>query len=625
MPHIFKGNLKGYLCDECYDYLSGVKVKLYRLSSTTDLAVKAVLPSKETFHRVDEKELESKQDFLIAETTSDQEGNFIFQLDDTTYHGDAFDIDFECGTPPSKIPAPPRPKGTLQFHLTTVQPVWRASGNDQIFGWEYALPVRWWCAVLAWFDIWTVCGRVIDCDTKKPIQNVQVDAFDVDLIQDDALGSDLTDSGGYFRIQFPGSVFRQTLIPWLNIEYPSGPDLYFHVSLPGTSPTVYLLKEPRSEGNAAGRKNVGFCTCVKLCVKAGDVPPTNKVTPLFHHVGNYSLASGFDADGFAIPGQHAFTQTIELLGDLPGGTNSNSVEYRFRVFDVPGAEIPWATLKAKFPAFSIGKLQRQDTGLPPSPTYPWESVDVLINPAADADSDGWIKVPRQNDASNGGVGVFIPKGVLGRLDTSQLVAEFFDLTNPLPAHEAGNPIPASDLFAGANHTYKIVFEAREVSTASPVLTNTLAQMVVWNGNAVLGVSSDNAFKVHRHPSWAGGVVNLKGVCMLDIQELIGAGCSKIGGTMTIRCSIYHPYLESASMTLTKPSGPGPVAMPAVLPHGVYPGQKLEIAMNQLLTFATTDPACAYVLKVSCGYRLTNGYNAGGGAYFDEDLIAFCKS
>ena len=38
------------------------------------------------------------------------------------------------------------------------------------------------------FGAWTICGHVRHCETKAPIGGVSVRAFDVDWLQDDALG-----------------------------------------------------------------------------------------------------------------------------------------------------------------------------------------------------------------------------------------------------------------------------------------------------------------------------------------------------------------------------------------------------------------------------------------------------
>jgi hypothetical protein len=613
MAYIFKGNLKGFLCDECFDNISDVKIRLYRPQSLDNITVQAVLAEKNTFRRLTNEEVEAKKNNLIAETITDKEGNFTFELSENNYNGQAFDLDFECGTPPAKIPIPK--KTPIQFHITTIQPIWRGTDNVKTFAWSYSLPARVWCYILSLFDIWTICGRVVDCTTQKPVPKVEVHAFDSDLFVDDKMGSDVTDATGHFRIQFMGDAFRATIIPGWNIEFPSGPDVYFHITVPGVTPTVYLLKEPSNAANTiAGRKNIGSCLCVDLCVKLDDVPQTNVMPPSFRKVGNYSIATDFDTEGFTKVGKYAFTESLSLVGDLPNGGNSNKVEFRFRVINVnTSAEIPWVTLKNAFPAFQIGDLKKYNTALPLAyATYPYEHIPLTINPSTDSDSNGWMVAPHQNDLSDGGVGLFVPNSVLSVLDTTKLVEHFFDLTTPT-VHVAGSAISAADKFAGPDHVFKIIFEAREAGTSSVTTTNTLSKIVIWNGKP------EAAFRQRRHPSWAGDQPDLRGVCMLDIQELIGvgSGCNKIMTSLKILSSIYHPYLESASMSLTGPSGTTTIPMPA-------PSVSGEIVMSQVYTFAASDPACAYILDLSCGYRLTNGSAAGGGSYFNTDRMAFCK-
>jgi hypothetical protein len=632
MAFILKGNLSGYLCDDCIEAVSNVQIRIYSTDKQRDIIAAAVAATKDTFRSLTDEQVEAKSNRLIAEGTTDKAGNFEVSIGGN-YNGEAFDIDFYCGNVPRFPPKPKLEFKGRQFHLTTIAPQWRQLENinaaslaagDYVFGWQYVIPTKLWCFIRGYyFDAWTICGRLLHCKTQKPLVGFEVTAFDADFFTDDTIGSAITDASGHFRIDYSSADFKKTFLsPYINIEtnmglpFGSGPDVYFHVAVPGVSPKIYALQEPRSTANTAGRKDVGYCVCVELCANVEDIPQVNIVPPSFRRVGNYSIATDFDAAGFTTVGKYAFTETLSLIGDLPNGGNSNKVEYRFRVVNLnTSTEIPWASLKTAFPSFQIGHLKKQNTALPLThPTYPYEDVPVTINPVTDADADGWIVAPHQNDLSNGGAGLFIPNAHLAALDTTKLVQHFFDLTTPT-IHEAGNPINAADKFLAADHTFRIIFEAREVGTSAVTTSNTLSKIVVWNGQPT------QAFRQRRHPSWSGGTIDLRGVCMLNLVDSMGAdkGCGKIATSVNVQASVYHPYLESTNMTIEGPLGVNPVSFPIPAPSASG-----EVVISDVHTFAASDPDCAYIFDLYAGYRLTNGNAAGGAHYFNTDRIAFCK-
>jgi len=269
MNYLFKGNLRGFYCGDCFDFLYNAKVRIYAVDKATNITALAVAREKETFHQRNDEELKTISKKLIAETLTDEAGNFSLELSDKNYDGGAFDIDFECGNVPIKLGPknPPKPHGPFQFHITTLQPLWKESGQTKQLAtayWEYAINSKFWCWLLRLFRRYVVCGRVEVCEKKVPLSNVKVKAFDVDLLQDDYLGEAVTDSSGHFKIYYTEADFSKTIFSWLNVEWPAGPDLYFRVEqLNG----VVILQEPRSKGHTPGRENASHCTCVVLCVK----------------------------------------------------------------------------------------------------------------------------------------------------------------------------------------------------------------------------------------------------------------------------------------------------------------------------------------------------------------------
>jgi len=259
MSYTFKGRLCGYICAECPEPLANLQVRLYRVDKQRNIAALAVANPKETFAILDDDQVSEKESRLLAKAEMDAEGNYAFELD-KNYKGEAFEVDVYCGSVPrQKIgKRPPKPR---QFTITTVQPRYRETENGFIAVWDYCLPYRFWCAVLALFDVWTICGSVLDCETKVPVAGVKVKAFDADWLADDYLGFAFTDVAGKFIITYAGADFRQGT--WINIELIGGPDLYFTIEDSGGNP---LLTETQADGRTPGRENADNCFCVELCI-----------------------------------------------------------------------------------------------------------------------------------------------------------------------------------------------------------------------------------------------------------------------------------------------------------------------------------------------------------------------
>ena len=142
MPYIFRGRLCGLICAECPEPLANVLVRLYRSRDSQMVTALAVANPKETFAILTEAQIADKASALIAETRTDEEGNFAFELGDgEQYKGEAFEVDVYCGTVPRLKPRP-RPPTPLQFSITTLQPRWRQVENNFLAVWDYCVSSR---------------------------------------------------------------------------------------------------------------------------------------------------------------------------------------------------------------------------------------------------------------------------------------------------------------------------------------------------------------------------------------------------------------------------------------------------------------------------------------------------
>jgi hypothetical protein len=595
--YIFQGRLCGYLCAECLEPLSKVKVRLYRSRKGQDVTSLAVADAKETFAILTDSALKAKESSLIAETETNEDGSFTFQLGAAQkYSGEAFEIDVYCGTVPHRRvgPNPPPP---VQFSITTIQPRWKQTDAGFIAGWEYCLPYRNWCAVRLRFGAWVICGKVTTCDqrTPLPVAGVKVRAFDTDWLQDDELGSDFTDGAGNFHIYYTTDDFQKTpFSPLINFECVSGPDLYFIVEAADGTP---LLVESSSRGRAPDRQNVGNCFCVNLCVDPGDAPPPPFNNPIFTHVGDFDWRTEIDS---AAAGTGLTTTAVASHGGPdfgffgylklkafcpkknPGGAHE-PMRYRFLYVHPtnPGVEVPITgalvqpvNIGTRYIIWDFGlgsvyypqTIRLKGSGATPDPTPhpvvpPGTSWGPVPTHVVVPDADGWVIVDQ--NAIDDGFHDF-----LMRFDSTGAVAG-----GGAPGNGAGNNVVSKK----NGVKIKLIFEAKPVSSGGPATFRDELPVIYIN--------------------------NWSEVSLLDITQFHGGGadsCTPLDASLDIQYTTDHELMASWGLSIsTAASVVIPVLPGGTGPRGGFGTEHLNIS---------TWPPCSYTVSLGTRRSLTDGEN-----------------
>jgi hypothetical protein len=630
MSYRFRGRLCGRLCLECLEALSDVTIRIYRNRQDQNTTALAVADPGLTLSLVNDDQINAKQSSLIAETKTDAQGNFTFDLgENQNYKGEAFEIDVYCGTVPRRKPGRKKVQ-PRQFSVTTVQPLWKQVGDrDFAAGWEYCLPPRFWCYIRGLFDAWVICGHLTTCGDGTPIPGAVVSAFDVDWLQDDALGSATTDSTGHFRIDYNSADFELTpFSPLINLEWVGGPDVYFKATLGATN----ILDEPRSQGRAPGRQNIGPCFCVELCSDKVIGPPDeyphwNKVWDFSIHPDAGQIGSVFSLEGYAGGGNSSFVfgdsnyrAGVLLRGNCPL-TNiadpTHSLQYRFVI-----GEYTWSTSPddpTTIPSVAPGGLNPVTQIRPTTIGYVYYTdglgiygpADVVIT-SADLDAQGWVSPILGRsvtvDMHNGGTStVVITESNFLRTDELMVMnsavitaAHAAKMPGGLPKAEAGRPLLPTE--KEPIRRYLLQFEARDATTLATVYTDKLSSIILDNSPVI----------------WA-----------LDLEELRTNACNPVGGATSIHVlyTVDHPHLNNFSLAISNNSGTVHGAPP--MPSGSFlPGPNFFFRggnggpHNGTNTggFAQNiagDPPCAYSVSMSWA---TRQYLTGG----TTTQILYCK-
>src|SRR6185436_14042747 len=121
--------------------------------------------------------------------------------------------------------------------------------------------------------------------------------------------------------------------------------------------------------------------------------------------------------------------------------------------------------------------------------------------------------------------------------------------------------------------------------------------------------------MNHHPEWGPKpIVSERGVGMVDIAQLQGAGCTKITSQVDVLYTCAHPNLGAVTVSLTGPMGT--IALP--VPAPLNPDDSFGTITH---LFAPADPLCAYLVTLSTTYLLTTG---DSNLLPVPDQIAFCR-
>ena len=600
MQYLFKVKLCGYICKDCSEPLSNIKVSLYSRADEKTATFAAAEP-KTTFAQLSDDKIKEQTSLLLAESSTDEEGNVNLLLNEG-YKGDAFDVVIHIDSP--------NDEETHHFHLTTLAPSWREYKDKLVAVWDHCLSQRFWCLILALLGRWVICGYVVHCKTKQPIGGVKVSAFDRDWLQDDPLGSALTDANGRFLIVYSKADFKPGT--WMDIELFGGPDLYFHVHHPSGAP---LLIEPPSKGREAGRENVGNCFCVTLCLEKYEPEEEEYPPPVFTHVGGYNHQTAIDsspgASGLTSAKGRAFYRTIRLNGTLPKKFAGGQMEYRFDVREVKSdgsAVTGWTSIDmSQISRTVIGQLLKYAPLFPGDPN-PIKSEDYTVNgnpvELEATVAAGWIQVPQESDTF-GPSGYFQPNGNQIRLNT-KLLGGWADVNlTGLAAGDSSAPMGLAQ-----NRYFSLRMRVRRVGVPASEQVAGVCEQIAINNTLY-----DN---ILRHPAWMPqNLSNQLGVVMVDIQQLIvSGGCAEIGNDLDVKFTAAHPTLGNVSISMSGPGGPYSFNLPAAVA-----GEQYGTAIPNGFVVADLDP-CAYIVTLRVQLLLTTGDLPPDDRF---DQIAFCKA
>ena len=618
----YHSHFAGRICGECMMHFPGLDVRIYR-SKEQDCPDQPNL--KNTFKELSPSELEEMASNLLARGQTDETGNVHIKIEPakTDYQGGCIEVVVtfkHLAGQAGKLESPEH------FRIAVYTPEWNSTDDGHTHYSDFVLPNNLWCAYLKRHGIWVICGQVNTC-TKPviPVANVTVKAYDVDWIQDDYLGSAVTDSSGRFLIFYDTSKFKQTpFSPFINTEWIGGPDLYFKIEgVDSDGNPVTLLDEPPSRGRKPDRENASNCFCVQLCVTIEEDSGTGSFADsAWTGIGtgftipDSSALNDFDSQGYGGSKKYAFTGGIRMTGQSLRFSNGNPIEYRFLVSQLSAnngaAFLPAASFTTVvgvgagadlFVKTKIGQMWRVSPSL--------KIVNIYAE-LLDLDGDGWLDVNKSIERtftahpSLDPLELAIP-GMWQWVDLDGMMAintaKFVHHPGiPDSAADPGDPVPVADQLP--IQKMSIRFETREV------IDKPTSNFVTLPGS---GMTLNSM------------VVNNNGAFMkLAMKEHLSLGaCTPLSGDVHAVYTVSHPHLEDVSVTARKNSDISATSLSAApIPLVNNTNTSLDhinnsagIKINDFLTMTK----CTYIVKLHVRRRLHTGDSAVSGTHVDTSF------
>ncbi|WP_456402576.1 hypothetical protein [Hydrogenimonas sp.] len=606
--YIYSARLRARICEECMVVLPNVEFAVYGMEGEQCLERPDV---RKSFRQLSEEETKKMQPRLLCSGKSDGNGEVecTFGTEKERYDGECIEIVITF----RDLAGPERElKEAEHYRIAVYTPRWEETEKGYRHFSELVIPASLWCAFLKKHGVWVICGEVVTCEKPVvPVSGVTVRAYDVDWIQDDFIGSAVTDPYGRFLIYYDLSRFNRTpFSPFINVEWTGGPDLYFKIEgVDSDGNPVLLLDEDPSRGRRPDRENVSHCFCTRLCISAQEGPGGMIAESAWTGIGtdftipDASSLNDFDAQGYAGGLKYAFTGVIRMTGQSLRYAGGYPVEYRFLLGHATAdngtpflGESNFTTVVGVgagadlFVRTKIGQMWRF------SPSFKIVNIYAEIG---DLDGDGWLDVNRSiertftanpsldpADLSVPGLWTWVDLDGMMAVNTIKFV-NHPDI--PSSAAQPGDPVPAGDRIPIQKmsirfETRKVIDKATDTYAPLPGSGMTLNAMVVNNNPAFMKV----AMKEHL---------------------ALGA-CSPLSGDLHVVYTVCHPHLDDVTLSVRKNSEPTPTglsAFPIPLVDNTdttldHINNNAGIRINDFVTMTK----CTYIVKLNLHRRLHTG-------------------
>lgn len=270
MCYLLIGNISALISDDCTEPLVDAFLRVYLPDG---LHPKEANPKRSIFNgpgQLTAGQVEAKRERLLAETRLDGRGDFMLTWEELHLFTEPLEVDICLRHMPEQADI----RGMeSHYHLSTMVPHWKRSGQRYVAAYAYILPVENWSQIRANYGTWVIAGTVRQLHTREGQAQLRVEAYNAGNHR--LLGCARTDERGRYQLRFSRKELTSRLTLVGERRELSGPDVYFKVY----RGKQLLWEEDAMVAAMPGRKAVSPCSMINITMQDIALKKTSGYVP----------------------------------------------------------------------------------------------------------------------------------------------------------------------------------------------------------------------------------------------------------------------------------------------------------------------------------------------------------
>jgi hypothetical protein len=258
MCYLLIGNISALISDDCTEPLVNAILRIYLPDGRYPSGHH---PKRNVFNgpgQLTAEEVSAKSDRLLAETKLDERGNFTLTWEQLHLFTEPLELDLCIHHMPEQAEV----RGvTTHYHLSTLVPYWKRSGQRYVAAYAYVIPVENWSQIRANYGTWVIAGTVKRGHITAGQLQLRVEAYNAGNHR--LLGTTLTDEKGGYQLRFSKKELVSRLMLVGEPRHENGPDVYFKIY----QHKVLLWEEQPEVALMPGRKAIAPCSVINIMMQ----------------------------------------------------------------------------------------------------------------------------------------------------------------------------------------------------------------------------------------------------------------------------------------------------------------------------------------------------------------------
>lgn len=270
MCYLLIGNISALISDDCTEPLVDAFLRVYLPDGHHPVEAHPKRNNLNGPGQLTAGQVEAKRDRLLAETRLDERGNFTLTWEELHLFTEPLELDICLRHMPEQADI----RGMeSHYHLSTMVPHWKRSGQRYVAAYAYVLPVESWSQIRANYGTWVIAGTVRRLHTREGQAQLKVEAYNAGNHR--LLGCACTDEKGRYQLRFGRKELASRLMLVGEHRQVSGPDIYFKVY----RDKQLLWEEESIVATMPGRKAISPCSMMNITMQDIALKKTSGYVP----------------------------------------------------------------------------------------------------------------------------------------------------------------------------------------------------------------------------------------------------------------------------------------------------------------------------------------------------------